>query len=230
MLLAAGLGLAVLGAVPWSVAAADESAPPSASPIATPTPTATPTPGPTATPAPTATPTPTPTATPTPRPTATPTPRPTPTPAPTPRPTPVITKVNLYRWSAMVRQYTNYWCVPAATQSMVNLVRGTSNRSYATQKYFYKRTRGHNRYTYATRGNDPQGWSWAVRSYSGKPYAAYAYTSKSRALDKIVASIAKTGDPVGVPSMVAPMPGSSWGIGRATIRPTRRTGRSSGST
>ena len=63
----------------------------------------------------------------------------------------------------MVRQYTNYWCVPAATQSMVNLVRGTSNRAYVTQKYYYKLTRQHNRYTYATKGNDPQGWAWSLR-------------------------------------------------------------------
>jgi hypothetical protein len=98
----------------------------------------------------------------------------------------------------MVRQYTNYWCVPAATQSMVNLVRGTSNRTYATQKFFYRKTREHNRYTYATLGNDPQGWSWAVRAYSGKPYSAFSFSSKAAALDKIVSSIERTGDPVGV--------------------------------
>ena len=98
----------------------------------------------------------------------------------------------------MVRQYTNYWCVPAATQSMANLVRGTSNRSYLTQKFYYKRIRTHNRYTYRTLGNDPQGWAWGVRTYSGAPYAARAYSNKQQALDAIVASIAKTNDPVGV--------------------------------
>jgi hypothetical protein len=98
----------------------------------------------------------------------------------------------------MVRQYTNYWCVPAATQSMVNLVRRTSNRSYTTQRFFYKQTRLHNRYPYRTLGNDPQGWAWTVRAYSGKPYVAYAFSSKSAALAKIVSSIARTRNPVGV--------------------------------
>src|SRR5688572_4023180 len=44
----------------------------------------------------------------------------------------VAESINLYRSGAMVLQYTNYWCVPAATQGMVNIVRGTSNRTYAT--------------------------------------------------------------------------------------------------
>lgn len=190
MLLAAGLGLAVLGAVPWSAAAADESAPPSTAPSPTPTPapSATPTPAPTATPAPTGSP----------QPIRRPAPVVVIRPRPTPQPTPVTTSVNLYRASAMVRQYTNYWCVPAATQSMVNLVRGTTNRTYATQKFFYKQARRLNKYSYTTRGVDPQGWSATVRAYSGKPYKSYAFTSKSKALDTIVASIARTGDPVGV--------------------------------
>jgi hypothetical protein len=205
LLLAAGLGLAILGSMPGAVAAAEEPEP-TPTPVATPTPSPTaaptaspsPTPVPTPTPAPTATPTPNPTATPTPAPTATPTPAPTATPGPTPRATPVITRVNLYRASAMVRQYTSYWCVPAATQSMANLVRGTSNRSYLTQKFYYKRIRSHNRYTYVTRGNDPQGWAWGLRTYSGAPYAARTFSDKQKALDAIVESIARTRDPVGI--------------------------------
>lgn len=200
-LLGAGLGLSILGSMPLAVAAADPPEPtptPQVTPVPTPVPT--PTPAPTAAPTvvPTATPSPAPTATP--RPTATPAPtaNPTPTPAPTPRPTLVITKVNLYRASAMVRQYTTYWCVPAAAQSMINLVRHTSNRSYLTQKFYYKRIRTHNRYTYVTRGNDPQGWAWGVRAYSGAAYYAKTYTDKGKALAAIVESISRTHDPVGI--------------------------------
>ena len=82
------------------------------------------------------------------------------------RPTPVLQSRNLYRYSAMVRQYTSYWCVPATVQSMANLVLGTSNRSYSRQGYIYKLTRQHNRYRYATRGNDPQGWGWSLRYFT----------------------------------------------------------------
>jgi hypothetical protein len=196
LLLAAGLGLAIVGSMPLAVAAADDEATPSPTGEVAPTPTPTPTATPTA--ATTAAPTPEPTATPTPDPTAAPTPEP--TAAPTPGPTPVITSVNLYRWTAMTRQYTNYWCVPAATQTMVNLVRGTSNRRQATQKAYYKGIRAHNRYRYITRGNDPQGWVWGLRTYSlgTARYFAKVYSNKQQALESIVESIARTGDPVGI--------------------------------
>ena len=109
------------------------------------------------------------------------------------------TSVNLYRWSAMVRQYTNYWCVPATVQSMANLVLRTSNRTYARQAYIYRLTRQHNRYRYATRGNDPQGWAWSLRYFTHhRPYYARAYTDKTRAINSIAASIARTRHPVGV--------------------------------
>lgn len=100
----------------------------------------------------------------------------------------------------MVRQYTNYWCVPATTQSMVNLVRGTSNRTYLTQKYYYKRIRQNNRYYYRTLGNDPQGWAWGLNYFSrgSARYAARAYSNKQAALEYIVASIRRTREPVGV--------------------------------
>ena len=174
VMLSGALGLMVMGAAPWSALAADASPPPEASADPTPDPTDDPTPQPTSAPTPeptidtaaSATPGPSPVAdeTPTPTPDPTPTANPSPTPSsPPPSPTATIRALNLYRWSAMVRQYTNYWCVPAATQSMVNLVRGTSNRTYVTQKYYYKLTRQHNRYTYATKGNDPQGWEWSLR-------------------------------------------------------------------
>jgi hypothetical protein len=209
VLLSGALGLLVMGAAPWSAAAADASPSPdaTASPTLDPTPepTAVPTAQPTVEPAGQATAAPSPTAPPpTPTPTATPDPTPTANPSPTPTqppsPTATIKSRNLYRWSAMVRQYTNYWCVPAATQSMVNLVRGTSDRYYATQKLYYTFTRRHNRYTYATRGNDPQGWAWAATYFSKgqATYRARAFSDKTAAVNAIAEAIERTGDPVGV--------------------------------
>jgi predicted MPP superfamily phosphohydrolase len=107
--------------------------------------------------------------------------------------------MNIYRYSAMVRQYTDYWCVPAATQSMVNLVRGTSNKRYLTQKYYYKLTRQHNRYTYRTLGNDPQGWAWALDYFAkSTDYVARAYSDKTQAVNSIAEALRRTKHPVGV--------------------------------
>jgi hypothetical protein len=112
----------------------------------------------------------------------------------------VTQTLNLYRSSAMVKQYTNYWCVPAATQSMVNLVRGTSNRTYDTQKFMYKKTRQNNQYAYATLGNDPVGWAWAATYFSRgeATYEARAYTSRSAAIKEIADSLWRTRHPVGI--------------------------------
>lgn len=147
---------------------------------------------------------------------ADPTPAPTPTPwtrdsptatlAPAIRPgaspaiKPAATKAFIYREGAMVKQYTNYWCVPATTQTMLNLILGKSDRSYATQERLYKGTRAHNRYVYATKGNDPAGWAWALRYYSGgrTAYRDRAFTNKTEAINAIAESIDRTGTPVGI--------------------------------
>ncbi len=112
----------------------------------------------------------------------------------------VLESVNLYRAGALVKQYTNYWCVPATTQSMVNLVRGTTNRTYTTQQYMYKKTRQNNLYTYQSLGNDPQGWAWAVNYFSrgAATYEARAFSDRGAAIREIADSIVRTGHPVGV--------------------------------
>lgn len=201
LVLAGTLGVALLGTLPWS-AAADESPPPESSePTATTEPTPSPTASPEPTPAPAAAPEPTtapasdPTQTPSP---ATNTPDPTATPTPSP-PSYSLASINLYRSTAMVRQYTSYWCVPATVQSMANLILRTSNRSYSRQGYIYKLTRLHNRYRYVTKGNDPQGWAWSLRYFTGgRNYQARAYSDKTAAINSIAASIARTKHPVGV--------------------------------
>ncbi len=121
--------------------------------------------------------------------------------APVPKASRTLQDVLIYRDTAMVKQYTDYWCVPAATQSMLNLIMGTSDRTRATQERYYVGTRAHNRYTYSTKGNDPQGWAWALRSYSGgtTTYRDRSFTNKSAALEAIADAIDRTGHPVGVP-------------------------------
>jgi hypothetical protein len=118
-----------------------------------------------------------------------------PTPEPTPPP---VQKVFHYRSAAITRQYTNYWCVPAATQTMWNLIKGISNNTYRRQKSLYRQIREHNRYRYTTKGNDIQGWAWALRKYTGKAYQPRSYTSKSTAIRAIAKAIDRTGHPVGI--------------------------------
>ena len=199
--LLAGAALLVIG--PAIAIAADPTPSPSPdvgpvsaqaaeSPSPTPSPTLSPTLSPTPDPTPSPTPDPTATATPDPTPTADPTP--TPTPAPTPR----IESILIYRRSAIVRQYTDYWCVPAATQTMWNLISNDSNATHLRQSVLYRQIQLHNRYHYMTNGNDVEGWAWALRRWTYKPYVARAYLSKSVAIASIVEAIDRTHHPVGV--------------------------------
>jgi hypothetical protein len=111
-----------------------------------------------------------------------------------------IRTVDLSRESAIVRQYTNYWCVPAAAQTMLNLVKGTSDRSYATQERLYREIRAANKYRYATNGNDVRGWSRVLTARLGadRAYNDQSFTSRSAAYAAIVTSMDRTGRPVGI--------------------------------
>jgi hypothetical protein len=180
------------------------SAPVRAEDVASPppdlTPSAQPTPVPTATPDATSTPTPAPT--PTSAPSATPAPSPSPTPPPSP--TSVVITRSLYRSGAVVEQYTGYWCVPASVQTMANLILGTKDTSYATQKLLASVTYRFNRYRYGDpgNGNDIRGWAgalnWRLPDTLPVVYRDRSYASRQAALHAIVDAIDETGYPVGI--------------------------------
>jgi hypothetical protein len=108
--------------------------------------------------------------------------------------------LDLYRSGAMVTQFTSYWCVPAATQSMINLVLGTSDRSYATQSRLYRELRASNLYRYTTRGNDVRGWAHVLSAHlgPGRTYGDQSFTTQAAAYNAIVDSMTKTRRPVGI--------------------------------
>ena len=111
-----------------------------------------------------------------------------------------IRTVDLFRSTAAVEQYTNYWCVPAAAQHMLNLAKGTSDRSYATQSKLYREIRAANKYDYATKGNDVRGWSRVLSAHlpAGHGYADQSFDSRGVAYAAIVESMDRTRRPVGI--------------------------------
>jgi hypothetical protein len=115
-------------------------------------------------------------------------------------PTPRERTVELSRAGAAVTQYTSYWCVPASVQTMINLVTGRSDRSYATQSRLYTELRRANLYQYKTRGNDVRGWARVLTAHlpTGMGYADVSFNSRSAAFLAIVASMDRTKRPVGI--------------------------------
>jgi hypothetical protein len=151
---------------------------------------------------------PTPTVEPAPTPDPTPVPPPDPTPGPSPEPAvesgPALARItidtNLYRPYAIARQYTSYWCVPANSQTMVNIVRGGLDRTYRTQARYAWHTNRLNKYRYPTRGNDPRGWSRFLDLVlpGDLHYLDRSFTNQSQAIGAIVEALDRTGHPVGI--------------------------------
>jgi hypothetical protein len=130
--------------------------------------------------------------------------------------------VNLYRSGAAVHQFTNYWCVPANAQTMLNLINGTSNRSYATQTRYARQIGRLNRYTYPTPGNDVRGWARFLDAHVGGAwhYADHSFDSSSAAIAAMVESIDRTHHPVGI---VVDRGSHAWTVVGYRARVTRGT-------
>jgi hypothetical protein len=141
-------------------------------------------------------------------PAATPAPTPAPTPEPTPEPTASPTpagpfSINLYRKGVFVHQADKEWCVAAAAQSMLNVIRlredGTPpDTSAKTQKALYRRIEqlttwkdSHNG------GTGPGGWA-ALLTEQGYPYEVRAYPSRSAAMRAAATALRETRRPVGI--------------------------------
>lgn len=134
-------------------------------------------------------------------------------------PAPQTRTVDLSRGSAAVTQYTSYWCVPAAVQTMLNLATGRSDRSYTTQSRLYTELRKANLYRYATRGNDVRGWARVLtaRLPVGMGYADASFTSRSAAYLAIVKAMDRTKRPVGI---VVDEASHAWTVVGFSVRET----------
>jgi hypothetical protein len=134
-------------------------------------------------------------------------------------PTERIRTVDLSRSSAAVTQFTSYWCVPAAVQTMLNLVNGTSDRSYASQSRLYTELRRANKYSYSTRGNDVRGWARVLSAHlpPGQGYADQSFSSRTDAQLAIVKAMDRTGRPVGI---VIDAGSHAWTVVGYTVRET----------
>ncbi len=130
-----------------------------------------------------------------------------------------IRTVDVSRSGAAVTQFTSYWCVPASVQTMLNLVTGASDRSYATQSRLYTELRKSNRYVYSTRGNDVRGWARVLTAHlpAGMSYADVSFSSRSAAYLAIVKALDRTRRPVGI---VVDAASHAWTVVGFTVRET----------
>lgn len=176
--------------------------PPTPTPAATlaaPSPAASPI-GPTATEGPTAIPSPTDAPPP-----ASDEPAPTDEPAATPTTPPAAGaySMNLYRKGVFVHQADKDWCVAAAAQNMLNVIRLVEEKhkpdtSTATQRALYRRITALTTWDDSHNGGTgPGGWA-ALLTEEGYPYEVRVYDTRNEALTAAVEALRATRRPVGI--------------------------------
>ena len=146
-------------------------------------------------------------ATPDPAPRSLPTPQPiawlAPIVAPIAKPAPFVPppwtgSYDVYRVGSFVTQKTDYWCVGASIQMMVNIVRKTSDSSYATQAADLAYARAHEIEPASKPGSDPRGWANALTHFGAGAYKDATFSSMNAALAFVAKRIRLTGKPVGL--------------------------------
>ena len=124
-----------------------------------------------------------------------------------PQPEPLL-DMNLYREGAFIRQQTNYWCVSASVQIMINMIKTADpvDVTKETQKAISKIAWGNVAYKeydgvtfkQSRYGSDPQGWVAALEKFGGGDYEWVNSKSFNAAVKSAVKAMAVTGRPVGL--------------------------------
>jgi hypothetical protein len=116
-------------------------------------------------------------------------------------------RMNLFRNGDFVSQKTSFWCIPASTQMMMNMIdHGQPNRSRAMQQRLYRI--GDRLEEDGTFSRDPEPdrwrgmgiseWVGLLNRYGHGPYEVAGARSLPKALKQAARMMRKTGKPVGL--------------------------------
>ena len=107
--------------------------------------------------------------------------------------------MDLYRKGDMVSELTNYWCVPAAMQTMINIMEpGRPDKTRATQLRLYRLARRLSTDKLDGKGADPIGWARALTRLGYGEYTVTAHRTRGEAIRAAARALRLTGRPVGI--------------------------------
>lgn len=130
-----------------------------------------------------------------------------------PRPRPGAFSMNLYAKGDFVHQQTVYWCVAAATQTMINIIEdGPPNRSKTQQKRlhfqarrldqegdgYWRRLAGESRWKKGLHGLGLTDWAELLDANGYGPYAVERARTRQQAIRMAASAIRTTGRPAGL--------------------------------
>jgi hypothetical protein len=107
--------------------------------------------------------------------------------------------IDLYRRGSFASQSTNYYCVPASIEVMMNLIDGRPfETSRATQNELYASVRDALIQPYWGRGGQPEGWASVLDDEGGGPYAVAIRATRGQAIRLAAQELRQTNRPVGL--------------------------------
>jgi hypothetical protein len=108
-------------------------------------------------------------------------------------------RFSIWRNGAFATQYTNFSCVGATIQIMLNLVHGRSDRSRQNQFEYLDYAQANSAFEVTDLGADPEGWAVAMRRYgAGDDYGWVTHASMEDSLRTAASQMRETGKPVGL--------------------------------
>ncbi len=105
---------------------------------------------------------------------------------------------SIYRARTHAVQKTDWYCVPASIQMMLNLINGTSSHGEAAQFKFWKYAQAHSTYPVLDNGADAGGWAAAMRHWNGGNYSVGVHKTMQASLKAAARRMRATGKPVGM--------------------------------
>jgi peptidase C39-like protein len=105
---------------------------------------------------------------------------------------------SMYRPKTHAVQKTDWYCVPASIQMMLNLINGTSRRGEAAQTRYWRYAQDHSRYPIRDNGADAAGWAAAMRHWGAGNYTVGVHNTMQASLRAAAKRMRATGKPVGM--------------------------------
>lgn len=116
-----------------------------------------------------------------------------------PSPGPGPFRIDLFRANAFVSELKPIHCVPAAMQTMLNIMgTGPTDRTRATQQSLYQLARSLSGPTLIGPGAEPEGWAAGLNRLGHGPYVVDVEPTRRAAVAKAAMALRMTGRPVGM--------------------------------
>jgi hypothetical protein len=107
--------------------------------------------------------------------------------------------MNLYRRGEMASEFVPWYCLPAAMQTMINIMEpGPPDVTRRTQDRLYRLARRYSSGKLWGKGAEPVGWAQALEHLGYGQWEVLAYRRRADAIKVAVKRLRLTGKPVGV--------------------------------